>query len=260
MAFMPIWKDGVKMIIKSIMTDEDRKALEYMLSLEYAMPYQLLKTKNNRRKIIYIMTPVLFLLSIGCYFVKSYPMFYVDMGISIIAWNGENYPFEAWNADQTLQSAMASSVNWYFQSVDEQLGASDVYSYIQEIGYGNENMSGDFSSYWMESSLEISPIEQVELLTKLQNNSFGFAPENINAVKDAIRLSSSDTGTLYGKTGTGRVNGQDVNGWFIGYIETADNTYFFATNISADSDATGGNATEITMSILSDMNIWVSQK
>ena len=179
---------------------------------------------------------------------------------SFIAWNGETYPFEAWNADQTLQSAMNSSVNWYFQTVDEQLGASDVYSYVQEIGYGNENMSGDFSSYWMESSLEISPIEQVELLTKLQNNSFGFAPENINAVKDAICLSASDAGTFYGKTGTGRVNGQDVNGWFIGYIETADNTYFFATNISADSDATGGNATEITMSILSDMNIWVSQK
>ena len=175
---------------------------------------------------------------------------------SFIAWNGENYPFEAWNADQTLQSAMNSSVNWYFQTLDEQLGASDVYSYIQEIGYGNENMSGDFSTYWMESSLKISPIEQVELLTQLQNNNFGFAPENINAVKDSICLSSSDAGTFYGKTGTGRVNGQDVNGWFIGYIETADNTYFFATNIGADSDATGGNATEITMSILSDMNIW----
>ena len=175
---------------------------------------------------------------------------------SFIAWNGETYPFEAWNADQTLQSAMNSSVNWYFQTVDEQLGASDVYSYVQEIGYGNENMSGDFSSYWMESSLEISPIEQVELLTKLQNNSFGFAPENINAVKDAICLSASDAGTFYGKTGTGRVNGQDVNGWFVGFVETADNTCFFATNIGADSDATGGNATEITMSILSDMNIW----
>ncbi len=175
---------------------------------------------------------------------------------SFIAWNGETYPFEAWNADQTLQSAMNSSVNWYFESVDEQLGAADISNYIQEIGYGNENMSGDFSTYWMESSLEISPIEQVELLTKLQNNRFGFAPENVNAVKDAICLSSSDVGTFYGKTGTGRVDGQDVNGWFIGYIETADNTYFFATNIGADSDATGGNATEITMSILSDMNIW----
>ena len=175
---------------------------------------------------------------------------------SFIAWNGESYPFEAWNANQTLQSAMASSVNWYFQSVDEQLGTTSVYDYIKEIGYGNKNMSGDFSTYWMESSLKISPIEQVELLTQLQNNNFGFAPENINAIKDSICLSSSDAGTFYGKTGTGRVDGQDVNGWFIGYIETADNTYFFATNIGADSDATGGNATEITMSILSDMNIW----
>ena len=175
---------------------------------------------------------------------------------SFIAWNGETYPFEAWNADQTLQSAMNSSVNWYFESVDEQLGAANISNYIQEIGYGNENISGDFSTYWMESSLKISPIEQVELLTQLQNNNFGFAPENINAVKDAICLSSSDAGTFYGKTGTGRVDGQDVNGWFVGFVETADNTYFFATNIGADSDATGGNATEITMSILSDMNIW----
>ena len=31
------------------------------------------------------MTPLLFLLSIGCYFAKSYPMFYVGIGITIIA-------------------------------------------------------------------------------------------------------------------------------------------------------------------------------
>ena len=175
---------------------------------------------------------------------------------SFIAWNGESYPFEAWNADQTLQSAMTSSVNWYFQAIDKQLASTDIYNYIQQIGYGNENVSGNLSTYWLESSLKISPVEQVKLLTKLQNNSLGFSSENINAVKDAICLSSSDAGTFYGKTGTGRVDGQDVNGWFIGYIETADNTCFFATNIGADSDATGGNATEITMSILSDMNIW----
>ena len=175
---------------------------------------------------------------------------------SLIAWNGESYPFEAWNADQTLRTAMTSSVNWYFQSVDEQLGSASINKYIHEIGYGNKTISGDFSTYWLESSLKISPIEQVELLIKLHNNSFDFAPENINAVKDAICLSSSDAGTFYGKTGTGRVDGQDINGWFVGLLETTDNTYYFATNIGADSNATGGNATEITMSVLSDMNIW----
>ncbi|MDD7642883.1 MAG: BlaR1 family beta-lactam sensor/signal transducer, partial [bacterium] len=174
---------------------------------------------------------------------------------TFLAWDGKHYPFDTWNSDQTLRSAMSNSVNWYFQSLNEQLGTPSVQKHLQQIKYGNENMSGDFSSFSMESSLKISPIEQVELLTKLQNNSFDFAPENVNAVKDAICLSSSDTGSFYGKTGTGRVNGQDVNGWFVGFAECADHTYFFATNIGADHDATGGNATEITMSILSDMNI-----
>ena len=176
---------------------------------------------------------------------------------SSISWNGKPYPFEAWNGDQTLKSAMSSSVNWYFQALDKQIGTTSISNYIQKIGYGNENISGDLSSYWMESSLKISPVEQVELLMKLYHNSFDFAPENINAVKDSIRLSSSKSGTFYGKTGTGRVDGQNVNGWFVGFIETSDNTYFFATNIESDGDATGSNATEITMSILSDMNIWI---
>ena len=175
---------------------------------------------------------------------------------TFLAWDGKHYPFDTWNTDQTLQSAMSNSVNWYFQSLNEQLGVPSVHKYMQQIKYGNENMSGDFSSYWMESSLKISPIEQIELLTKLQNNSFDFAPENVNAVKESICISSSDTGSFYGKTGTGRVNGQDVNGWFVGFLETAEHTYVFATNIEADRNATGRNATEITMSILSDMHIW----
>lgn len=58
------------------------------------------------------------------------------------------------------------------------------------------------------------------------------------------------------KTGTGRVNGQDINGWLIGFVENADNTYFFATNIQREKQATGEKATEITLSILSDLNIW----
>ena len=171
-------------------------------------------------------------------------------------WNGTQYPFEAWNTDQTLNSAMSSSVNWYFHSIDEQLGASSVQKYLHEIGYGNEDLGSDFSSYWMESSLKISPIEQVELLTKFQNNSLGFAPENIKTVTDAIHISSSAFGDFYGKTGTGRINGEDVNGWFIGFVKAQNNTYFFATNIQNEQRATGSKASDITLSILSDLNIW----
>ncbi len=108
----------------------------------------------------------------------------------------------------------------------------------------------------MQGALEISPIEQVELLTALHNNRFDFAQENINTVLNSICLFSSENKSFYGKTGTGRVDGQDVNGWFVGYAEIADNTYFFATNIQAAENATGSKALEISFSILSNMGIW----
>lgn len=171
---------------------------------------------------------------------------------SLIAWNGEAYAFDAWNADQTLKSAMQSSVNWYFQEIDRQLGNELVSDYIEKIQYGNQAMSNDLSAYWMDASLKISPIEQVELLRKLYQNDFGFAPENVAAVKEALLLSSSESGALYGKTGTGNVEGKDVNGWFVGYAETAENTWFFAANITADENAGGSTAAEITLNILSD--------
>lgn len=175
---------------------------------------------------------------------------------SKMEWDGENYPFEEWNADQTLPSAMRSSVNWYFQEIDKQLGSASAKKYIQKIGYGNENTEAGLPSYWMESSLKISPIEQVEQLVKLYNNTFGFRPENIETVKDSICLSLSETGNIYGKTGTGSIDDLNVNGWFVGYVEATGNTYFFAVNIGTSDDASGANAAEITMSILSDMNIW----
>ena len=151
---------------------------------------------------------------------------------------------------------MTSSVNWYFQSLDNQLGKAALQSYVQSIEYGNENINGELASYWMESTLKISPVEQVELLIALYQNNLPFTPENIQAVKDSICLSHSPSGSFYGKTGTGRIDGQDVNGWFIGFLETEGHTWFFATNIKANHSATGTNAVEITMSILSDLHIW----
>lgn len=167
-----------------------------------------------------------------------------------------NYPFESWNEDQTLFSAMNSSVTWYFQALDAKLGKSNLQSYIEQIGYGNQNINGELSSYWMESSLKISPIEQVELLTSLYFNDFGFTPENIQTTKESIQLFSDVNCTIYGKTGTGCIEEKNVNGWFIGFVESKNHTYFFATNIQAIDNATGSIASEITLSILSDMNIY----
>ena len=175
---------------------------------------------------------------------------------STFTWNGEPCPFESWESDQDLTSAIHNSVNWYFQAIDSQAGFEAVRTFLQTINYGNQNTGTNLNLYWTDFSLKISPIEQVELLQNFYQNNFHFDRKNIQAVKNALLLSTTSSGSLYGKTGTGRVNGKDVNGWFVGYIESDNNTYYFATNIQAPSNATGSQATEITETILSDFGIW----
>ncbi|MGP4039085.1 BlaR1 family beta-lactam sensor/signal transducer [Gracilibacillus sp. D59] len=188
-------------------------------------------------------------------------LFALDSGVitrhhTSMEWNGKTYPHDAWNQSQNLFSAMENSVNWYFQKLDKKLRKENIQAYFQQINYGNQNVSGGIDDYWLESSLKISPIEQVQTLKDFYTNQFGFDERNVELIKDTIKLETKENVTLYGKTGTGTINDKYVNGWFIGYVEAKNTTYFFATNIESDHHAKGSIAADITKSILEDKNIY----
>ena len=150
---------------------------------------------------------------------------------------------------------MKNSVNWYFQSIDSQLGFHSISSFLQKIQYGNQQLGSDIRLYWTDGALKISPFEQVDLLRKLNENQFHFSSEHIQTVKASILQSASPRSVLYGKTGTDRIDGKDISGWFIGFIESPDHVYYFATNIQNTASASGSKAAEITASALSKLKI-----
>lgn len=90
------------------------------------------------------------------------------------------------------------------------------------------------------------------MLVKLYRNDFDFNDANIAAVMNAMALNNEGP---YGKTGTGRLNGVNIAGWFVGFIETSNNTYFFAVYLYSDSGADGALAYETALNILESMNI-----
>jgi bla regulator protein BlaR1 len=180
----------------------------------------------------------------------------ITMNQSAMKWNGQQYQYDAWNKDQNLSSAMKYSVNWYFQEIDKKVQQDQIQQYLRKINYGNYDLSGGLSQFWIESSLKISPIEQVQLLKALYKNELGFKERNIEILKKVIHLEAKNQAQLFGKTGTVSVNGKDINGWFVGYVETKKNTYFFATNIQSENQSYGSKAAEITKSILRDKNIY----
>lgn len=173
-----------------------------------------------------------------------------------LSWDHTNYPYKEWNGDQTLDSAMRYSVNWYFQELNRRMGMEKLQNRFDQIDYGNRDLSGGLDDFWAESSLKISPIEQVEQMTRFYQNDLKFDPRNVGIVKDAMFLSSSNNGLLFGKTGTGDAGGLNKNGWFIGFVETEGNTYFFSTNIQNGENCSGSTAAKITLSILNDKKIY----
>jgi bla regulator protein BlaR1 len=170
-------------------------------------------------------------------------------------WDGTVYPYAQWNKDQTLASAMESSASWYFQKLDAYVGKTGIENYLNQIGYGNVDLSGGMNDFWLESSLKISPVEQVKLLEKLYTYELPFSRRTIDIVKKAIKLSEQDKIALYGKTGTGIVNNDQLNGWFIGFVENEGKAHIFATNIQGKARTDGATARNITLSILNDKNI-----
>lgn len=137
---------------------------------------------------------------------------------------------------QTPTSWMQYSVIWYSQEITKHLGKENFIVYTNKFNYGNKDVSGTpgkndgLSHAWLGSSLQISPIEQVEFLEKLSKNEL---PVSKNAQQNTIQIIKQEKiwedWQLFGKTG-----GSYKTGWFVGWVEKGDRRIIFAQYVEAE--------------------------
>ncbi len=103
----------------------------------------------------------------------------------------------------------------------------------------------------MESSLQISPMEQVEVLEHIFEEDSVYSKETILQLKQVMQ--TAEEKTVYGKTGTGQFNGEPVDAWFTGFMEKEDNRIYFCIYLGENSkkEISGSEAKEIALKILS---------
>lgn len=181
-------------------------------------------------------------------------------------WDGTDYKSPSWNKDQTLAEAVKNSTFWYFQQNAKLVGPERMQYYLDQMKYGNRDISGGLTVFWEQSSLKISPIEQVQFLQKIHEGKTIFSQSTLDVLKKVIWISEKDGAVLSGKTGSGlREEGRFipegpedgyVRGWFVGYVEKDGNTYYVATLIEGEDQTYGGKAREITLRILKDKGIY----
>ncbi|HCW7357336.1 TPA: beta-lactam sensor/signal transducer BlaR1 [Staphylococcus aureus] len=172
---------------------------------------------------------------------------------SRMLWNHNHYPFDSWNKDQDLNTAIQNSVNWYFERISNQISKNYTYDQLKQLNYGNKNL-GSYKAYWLEDSLKISNLEQVIVLKNMMEQNNHFSKNEKKQLSSSLLIRKNENYALYGKTGTGIVNGKYNNGWFVGYVITNHDKYYFSTHLS-DEKASGENAKLINEKILKEMGV-----
>jgi beta-lactamase class D len=174
----------------------------------------------------------------------------------VFNWNGRTWPNEAWNRNQTLKSAMKFSCIWVYFEIAEKIGIEKYYDYVKSFDYGNKNLVGPPTRFWLAGEFRISANQQIEFLKKFYNYQLRVSKRSIDIVKDLIIIDHTEYYTLSGKTGGGMINDTDYIMWLVGYVEKNNMVYFYAMNFLTENYEKLSLARyDITKSILKELKI-----
>lgn len=171
---------------------------------------------------------------------------------SVRKWSGETFWNDSWNRDIGFKDAFQTSCVWYFRKVADDLGQEVIQKELNRLKYGNcdisdwegrlnnNNNNRSLTGFWIESSLKISPKEQVEVLERIFGETSAYSEASLSLLKDAMKTVDSDAPdmVLYGKTGLGKSRGILVDAWFTGFAETDRGNVYFCVYLG-ESDKEG---------------------
>jgi beta-lactamase class D len=148
----------------------------------------------------------------------------------------------------SLPGSLAERSEPYFAHVHEYLKMfldRKYEKYLKSLDYGNKNIGNEITRFWLDESLKITTYEQIKFLKRLYTNDLPFKIEDMNTLKEIMIDEKNEDYIIRAKTGW-----EGKYGWYVGYIETKDDVWFFATNIDTKSKDDLAKRKEITLEAL----------
>ncbi|MCI5139195.1 MAG: class D beta-lactamase, partial [Candidatus Electrothrix sp. AR1] len=157
--------------------------------------------------------------------------------------------WSSWNRDQSLETAFPISCVWFYQELAKRVGNSKYLSHLDTLDYGNMRTGPDVTTFWLEGDLKISAREQIDFLKKLYKNQLPYEGKYLETLKRIMVVDKTPQYVIRAKTGWAMRIKHQI-GWYVGYVETSGQVWFFATNIDIESKIDATYRKEITMEAL----------
>lgn len=158
---------------------------------------------------------------------------------SRLGYDGTRYETAAWNRDLSLREAFQLSCVPYYKKLVGKLEKAYVQRRLDALAYGNCDISvwnsNGHNVFWIESSLLISPAEQIGVLRRIFSGASPFPPDQVAILKCCMASGTVGVFALYGKTGTGRNhNTNHLEAWYVGFAEDGSGRRLFFAAHGAD--------------------------
>lgn len=183
-------------------------------------------------------------------------------------WSGEVFWNEDWNKDIDFSEAFRTSCVWYYRQVIDDIGKDKMQKELDKLQYGNcdisdwkgrlntNNNNRALTGFWIESSLRVSPKEQVEVMERIFGENSDYSEKTQNELKQVMLASEQDGTdiTIYGKTGMGKAKGIVVDAWFTGFAEGTEGRIYFCVHLGRTDgmNVSSSEAKEIAIQIVED--------
>jgi len=135
--------------------------------------------------------------------------------------------------DMSVKEAFQVSAGWVFIELAKKIGRTNYQKFLQACHYGNLNLSETGDDFWNFGKMGISPVNQIQFLSRVYRNDVPFSKRNIDILKQVMITEETPAETWHTKTGWTRQAGMNT-GWWVGYVENKKGVYVFATKLIQD--------------------------
>ena len=173
---------------------------------------------------------------------------------AVFEWDGTDKGGKNWNKDQSMREAFKNSTVWVYQEIARQVGTAQMKEMLTIAGYGNKSIDGGIDKFWLSGGLRITPMQQITFLKRLYHNNLPFSLSTMDKVKGIMIVENEPHEIIRAKTGWAVLPDQQY-GWYVGWIEKAENVYFFVINMDIKKDEDAKKRKAIVKQVLKEMEI-----
>jgi beta-lactamase class D len=194
----------------------------------------------------------------------------LDLGVitpqTELKWDGARQPTHEWEADADIAKAWRQQTLWWWQNLSGQIGHDRMEQALTRYGYGNRNVDGAPTTFWMGpqsgGALTLTTEDQLAFVRRFYTGALPVKPDTATFVQgltvDETRTDAAGPSVVSGQAAScaSVADGSRGVAWWVGRLKTPTRDVVFAASLESANAPPGLEIERDLKAIFADVGLW----